>query len=318
MNSFFRISSIGSIIFCLMLVACNSSDSTGNEEKPSNTSPNNFDAQNSLHYNEGLSILNRNGKKTLVGFNGNSDEDLSHDNIVKNIGAEISSLDYFHDGLAVVLIKRNDGGLEWGYINKKGKNPFGKSFSYAGEFKNGAAIIKEENGWGLIDTKGNYLIPTKYGGVSHIANGNVWIKEGTEWTYVSYPKMDLVLEGNYVIYGEDYEGTFWVDKASEDPEKVLRAYANSKGKIISPWFSNATNFAEGLAAFEQDEKWGFIDKNGEIIITPNFGYASNFSEGLARSLLFLIMNLGTGVILIKRERSLFLCNSSSQQISKMG
>jgi hypothetical protein len=281
MNSFFRFSSIIYIFFCLTFLACNSSENSTDEDDP-NVSNNTFDTQSSLHFNEGLSILNQNGEKILIDGNGNSPKGLAHDNIVKNVGAEISSLDHFHDGLAVILIKKKDGGLEWGYINKKGKNPFKKSFSYAGEFENGSAIIKEDNGWGLIDKKGNYLVPAKYEGVSHLINKNMWIKEGPEWSYVSYPKMTPVLEGTYLIYGEDYEGTFWIDKASDDPEKVLRAYANNKGKIISPWFSNATNFSEELAAFEQNDKWGFIDKNGKIVIPPSFDYASNFSEGMAR------------------------------------
>jgi hypothetical protein len=281
MNSFFRFSNISYLFFCLTFLACNSSENPI-EEDPPRESIIGFDTEESLHFNEGLSILNRHGKKILVNDSGHSPKDLSHDNIVKNVGAEISSLDHFHDGLAVVLIKRKDGSLEWGYINKKGKNPFRKSFSYAGEFENGSAIIKENDNWGLIDKKGNYLVPPKYEGVSHIINENMWIKEGPEWSYVSYPKMIPVLEGTYLIYGEDYEGTFWIDKASEDPEKVLRAYANNKGEIMSPWFSNATNFAEGLAAFEQDDKWGFIDKLGKISIPPSFDYAANFSEGMAR------------------------------------
>lgn len=281
MNFFCRFSNMACLVLCLIILGCNSSEQP-KEDEPDIIPTGGFDTKNSLHFNEGVSILNQKGKKTVLDASGNPSEALSHENIVKNVGAEISSLDHFHDGLAVVLVKKKDGSLEWAYINKKGKNPFGKTFSYAGEFENGNAIIKEENGWGLIDKKGKYLITPQYEGVSHITNGNVWIKKETGWNYVSHLSMKPVLDGTYLIYGEDYEGTFWIDKASEDPEKVLRAYANSKGEIISPWFSNATNFSEGLAAFEQDDKWGFIDKDGNIVISPEFGYTSSFSEGLAR------------------------------------
>ena len=52
--------------------------------------------------------------------------------------------------------------------------------------------------------------------------------------------------------------------------------------IIKPQFFDATNFAEGLAAVQVDEKWGYVDKTGELIIPPQFEMVWNFSEGLAR------------------------------------
>lgn len=37
-----------------------------------------------------------------------------------------------------------------------------------------------------------------------------------------------------------------------------------------------------MAAVSINDKWGYIDKLGNIIIEPMFDYACNFSEGLAR------------------------------------
>jgi hypothetical protein len=41
-------------------------------------------------------------------------------------------------------------------------------------------------------------------------------------------------------------------------------------------------FSEGLARVQVGEKWGFIDKTGNLVIQPQFDEASEFSEGLAR------------------------------------
>lgn len=251
---------------------------------PEDHSDNNYNGINiesSLHFEEGYSILNRNGKKIFVDKKGNIPASLMHENIVKNVGAEISSLDHFHNGLAVVMFKKDGDKLRWGYINTKGENPFGKSFDYAGEFEDGKAIIKEGEKWGIINTKGNYEIKPNFDGISQIVNNHLWVREGASFRYISFPEMKQVLEGSYLIHGKDFEGTFWIEKPNSDPNVILRAYANNKGDIISPWYSNATDFSEGIAAFEENEKWGFIDKEGKIIIEPQFGYASDFSEGLA-------------------------------------
>ncbi|UBF26030.1 WG repeat-containing protein [Kovacikia minuta CCNUW1] len=43
----------------------------------------------------------------------------------------------------------------------------------------------------------------------------------------------------------------------------------------------AGDFSEGLAAVKIGEKYGYIDRTGNLIIQPKFDYAGSFSEGLA-------------------------------------
>ena len=44
----------------------------------------------------------------------------------------------------------------------------------------------------------------------------------------------------------------------------------------------AKPFYENLAAVCINDKWGYINRDGEIIIEPIFDYACNFKDGLAR------------------------------------
>ncbi|HEF9233395.1 TPA: WG repeat-containing protein, partial [Campylobacter coli] len=39
---------------------------------------------------------------------------------------------------------------------------------------------------------------------------------------------------------------------------------------IEPKFDGVGNFSEGLVAVKLNEKWGFIDKNGDFVIKPKF------------------------------------------------
>ena len=60
-------------------------------------------------------------------------------------------------------------------------------------------------------------------------------------------------------------------------------FIDKSGKVvIEPQFDGASNFSEGFACVEKDDKWGFIDKNGKVVIEPQFDDAEPFSEGLAK------------------------------------
>lgn len=62
--------------------------------------------------------------------------------------------------------------------------------------------------------------------------------------------------------------------------------------VINPQFDYAGEFSEGLAMVKVGDKWGYIDKTGEMVINPQFDCpphfnadanadAVEFSEGLA-------------------------------------
>jgi len=84
---------------------------------------------------------------------------------------------------------------------------------------------------------------------------------------------------------EDKSGEYVIVK--EEGKLGKYGYADKNGNIvINPEFSLATEFSEGLAAVmlfvsDLDTKWGYIDKTGKMVITPQFDFAAQFSEGLA-------------------------------------
>lgn len=67
-------------------------------------------------------------------------------------------------------------------------------------------------------------------------------------------------------------------------------YIDRKGKtkfvLDTERFASASKFSEGLASVGcivgREEKYGYIDKTGQIVIDAQFSGASDFSEGLAR------------------------------------
>ncbi|MGB2698327.1 MAG: WG repeat-containing protein, partial [Candidatus Zixiibacteriota bacterium] len=76
---------------------------------------------------------------------------------------------------------------------------------------------------------------------------------------------------------------------NKSPDELFRimqngkwGYINKQGEIIiKPQFDHTDDFSEGLAAVSINYKWGYIDKTGKIVIPLQFGGASSFREGLA-------------------------------------
>ncbi len=60
-------------------------------------------------------------------------------------------------------------------------------------------------------------------------------------------------------------------------------YFDKNGKeVISPQYSMAGIFHDGLAQVQVDGKWGIIDRAGKFIVEPQYSYIGSFFEGIAR------------------------------------
>jgi hypothetical protein len=102
-------------------------------------------------------------------------------------------------------------------------------------FKEGLAVVSEEDRGGFIDKTGRFVI-----------------------------------EGPYYIRGHFSNGLARVsDHKNYDPYKV--GFMDNTGKfVIPPRFDRAEDFSEGLAVVQVHEKWGYVDKTGRMIIPPRF------------------------------------------------
>ena len=57
-------------------------------------------------------------------------------------------------------------------------------------------------------------------------------------------------------------------------------------QVIECKFENVMNFSDGMVAFSNDttlpKKWGFIDRQGNVICEPQFAEPMFFKNGLAK------------------------------------
>jgi len=162
--------------------------------------------------------------------------------------------------------------------------------------------VKVEKKWGYIDVNGNLVISPQFDKANNFYNGLALVQIGVD-EQISF---DQWMEGvrptvkrsyidpseKYVVDpGIDHELLYWGDfheglASFQDMKTSFElGFINKFGQIsIEPQFDNinwVNHFSEGYCRIEDNDKWGYIDVNGQWAIPPFYPDAANFNEGLA-------------------------------------
>ena len=196
-------------------------------------------------------------------------------------------------------------------INNKGKiiaEFEEEEYFYTEESKNGLYKIYigenkgvfDENGWvfkpqhcylSLYD--GFFIVEKENDTIGIMSRDRKWLIEPTDNA--------RILDNDTKIVAVLYEGqagllnkTGWIVKPKYEYLKNLSdgmvaflenekwGFLNTEGKqVVEPKYEDAGPFSEGMASVYADGKWGFIDKKGKMVIAPNYDYVGAFSEGMA-------------------------------------
>lgn len=191
---------------------------------------------------------------------------------------------------------------KWGYMDKTGKVVIQPQFAEARQFSEGRAVVGKPKHfethdlmkYGYIDVTGKLAIPYAYHHAGDYENGVAtavkWdpdfdrgyeVEDGLNTNYYLRPDGTCILtthsdiaydfsDGRVVVFNWDYEDCF--DILDENGKSYLK-YDESIGWVYG--------FSEGLAAFQKDEKLGYLDVNGKMVIKNIYEAAGYFSEGLA-------------------------------------
>lgn len=143
--------------------------------------------------------------------------------------------------------------------------------------------------YGFIDSKGNIVIEPIYKQASVFSEGLAAIQQINSsgeavYGYIN-AKGEIIIQPQYKTVSDFKDGVAWVKK---DPNlRNQGMFINKKGEIIyevpfyiknSPIFFE---FNDGLMPVNINNKWGYIDRTGEIVIALKYDFAIDFSEGLA-------------------------------------
>ena len=199
----------------------------------------------------------------------------------------------FVEGLARVKLNG-----KYGFIDKTGRQIVLCNYLSANNFCDGLASVYQYGGWGFVDIKGREIIKCQYKSVGDFCDGYayVWYKgvknyndkweclnnshgyinqyghevfpEKFDWAYSFHDGLALVKIDNGNIYKSDIQ-RFFIDKQGN------RIIECSKYDIVDDCFY------EGFACVQENDKYGYIDKNGELIIPCEYDFALPFTCGRA-------------------------------------
>ena len=154
----------------------------------------------------------------------------------------------FTEGLAwvnvggVLTIEATGG--DWAVIDKTGAVVVDYApFDTVQPFSEGLALVSRDGKYGFMDTAGNFVLPLVYDYAGSFSEGLAYVIQNGKQSVID-------TQGNKVF------------DLSDD---IL--------------FVN--EFHNGLAAFNRDGKYGFLNTDGTVFIEAQYDYASDFSEGVA-------------------------------------
>ncbi|NMA94130.1 MAG: hypothetical protein GX975_05655 [Clostridiales bacterium] len=200
----------------------------------------------------------------------------------KNLNVVIPAIyDYvnsFSNGLATVV-----KGDKYGFINKAGKEVVPCIYDAAGSFSDGLALVQKNGLYGYIDTSGKEVIPCKYGNAFPFSDGLAAVTKDPwgygEWGYIDksgrevipfkYEKAYPFFDGMAQVENGDTYGYF------------IDTSGNQKFSYLYNSYFVEDYFYEGLVLVQKDNKFGFINKNGELAIPFIYDFAKSFSDGMA-------------------------------------
>lgn len=156
-------------------------------------------------------------------------------------------------------------GEKWGYVDKNGKVIIQPQFDAAWPFSEGLAVVEIQKAYGYVNKSGKVIIDpisTRYagrfsGGLARVdIEGDCFIN----------PLGDVVLRPKFNRAGDFSEGF-----AKVATEEVLQVDTD---KPYRPGVLNLKRSSK--------QKWGIIDKDGDIIVEPQYDSIEDFSNGLAQ------------------------------------
>jgi len=205
-------------------------------------------------------------------------------------------------------ITSGDGeGWNYGFMNADFSLLNDEIYLFARSFEDGHAIVQKESGFGVIDTNGDYVIPCVHDYLPELYKNiikvpyslsfnekyyNCFNRKNGDFLY-SIKTIEDQETGSIRYYRiVDPENEIEILDISEFADNTLVPYKDNQSRkygyrngfgevVISPEYTFAYDFSDGLARVLKENKYGFINNLGEVIIPFVYDSAGSFNSGAA-------------------------------------
>lgn len=133
-----------------------------------------FVYEKALGYNDGIYVMERNGKKVFLNSKG------------KEIGGQYDNVSGFYNGFSWVEING-----KYGVINRNGKTVIPIEYDNSGYrsmeymYSEGLFLAEKDGKFGFLDSRGNQVIPFVYQSAYQCTEGLIPVKKDDLWGYIN-------------------------------------------------------------------------------------------------------------------------------------
>lgn len=168
-------------------------------------------------------------------------------------------------------------GTAWHYYDMSENMIFG-GYDEASALVNGVAAVAKDGKWSIVDNKGEAVIDKAYEDVVSdeknvvYRNERLFVSDGTGY--------DMIDSSGNVISKQKYEAAHLFTDTTYAAVKVdgKWGFIDKEGNmVIEAEYEDARSFMNGKAAVKVNGKWGFIDDTGEMVIKADFIDAKDFN-----------------------------------------
>jgi hypothetical protein len=162
-------------------------------------------------------------------------------------------------------------------------------YDWIDQFNEGLAPFSDKHKWGYIDREGIIIIEAQFDQVLGFSEGLACVKMKSKWGFINREGA-IIIKPQFDDLPDSFsEGLVRIAKYDRDISSFKKGetisvkskfgFADREGNIIiEPQYRQADHFSEGLASVEIDGKSGYINRYGHIIIEPVFDYALSFKN----------------------------------------
>jgi hypothetical protein len=176
------------------------------------------------------------------------------------------------------FIKPNLQG-KWGFIDETGKFVINPQFDYAGNFKEGLALVMINEKYGYSDKTGFLTIKPQFDSASYFSEELAVVEINGKYGFINktgnfvvepiFDNAQMFTDGIAIIKINDkYHYLTKESLPSTFLSKIFLKYKRG--------FDHAEQFKEGLAVIKKNGKYGYINKKGKYVIRPKFEKAHSF------------------------------------------
>lgn len=171
-------------------------------------------------------------------------------------------------------------GEQFGFETRAGRTAIRPHFDQVTPFRDGRAVVQRGGKWGFIDTDGRWVGPPRYDWIDpgRFDEGPALVSAEGLYGYLDrngVEVMPLSLE-----QATPFVGGF---ACIYEPQAFAFGLIDAEANPVSGYRYDACDprFSSDRARVSKDDRWGYVDTEGELVLPLRYDRAEPFSEGLA-------------------------------------